>query len=114
IWVFNGEEICIRNKKQLNVQLSTVCEIVYKNEPTYKNELVNREFISSQISTARKRLFTQLLNHSAEASVGFENDKFPPEKAIYISLFEDKGIHRFNDKLGYYEFGSPKEATWLP
>ncbi|MEJ5053914.1 hypothetical protein [Sphingobacterium sp. MYb382] len=113
-WVFNGEEITIYNKKQLNIQLSTICEIVYKNEPTYKNELVNREFISSQVSTARKRLFTQLLNHSSEANIGFENDKFPPEKAIYISLFEDKGIHRFNDKLGYYEFGTPAETTWLP
>ncbi|MGM1429755.1 hypothetical protein ACS126_10890 [Sphingobacterium lactis] len=113
-WIFNGEEIEICSKKQLNVQLSHVCEIIYKNEPTYKNELVNREFISSQISTARKRLFTQLLHHNSEASLGFENDKFPPEKAIYISLFEDKGIHRYNEKLGYYEFGAPKEATWLP
>src|SRR5690606_4620161 len=27
---------------------------------------------------------------------------------------EDKGIHRKNEELGYYEFGAPTESSWLP
>lgn len=113
-WFFEGEKISVSSKKALNIHLSVVCEKIYHQEPTYKNELVNREYISSQISTARKRLFTVLLNNSTEEQLGFEKDKFPPEKAIYLSLFEDKGIHRKNEALGYYEFGAPTEPSWLP
>lgn len=113
-WVFDGNSIKITSKKQLNIQLSKICESVYFKEPTYKNELVNREYISSQISTARKRLLAQLLNNGTENNIGFEIDKFPPEKAIYVSLFEDKGIHHYNQNLGYYEFGTPTEISWLP
>lgn len=111
-WLFNGKLIKINNKKELNIELSKVCEEIYFKVPIYKNELINREFISPQISTARKKLFKQLLNYSSEENLGFEKDKFPPEKTVYISFFEDKGIHRKNNELGYYEFGAPTEPSW--
>lgn len=111
-WVFNGKLIKINNKKELNIELSIVCEEIYSKVPIYKNELINREFISPQISTARKKLFKQLLNNSSEENLGFEKEKFPPEKTVYISFFEDKGIHRKNSELGYYEFGMPNEPSW--
>ncbi|MBD8083022.1 hypothetical protein [Chryseobacterium caseinilyticum] len=113
-WFFDGEDKQISSKKELNIQLSIVCEKVYYSEPIYKNELINREFISSQISTARKKLFIQLLNHGSEEGLGFEKDKFPPEKSIYVSLFEDKGIHYKNEKLGYFEFRAPQDLSWKP
>ncbi len=112
-WIFDGKDINIQSKKELNIELSKVCEYIYFKEPTYKNELINREFISSQISTARKKLLLQMLNYSSEEGIGFEEDKFPPEKSIYVSLFEDKGIHYKNEELGYFQFRAPQDESWM-
>ncbi|UVD80044.1 hypothetical protein NWE55_01765 [Myroides albus] len=109
-WFFNGKQISIKDKKALNKQLSDICTEVFSKEPILKNELINREFISSQISTARKRLIKALLNNSTEKDLGFEENKFPPEKAIYLSLFKDTGIHRLDSNLGYFQYYTPKET----
>ncbi|MDM1508312.1 hypothetical protein HX082_02745 [Myroides odoratimimus] len=108
-WFFNGQQISIKDKKALNKQLSDICTEVFSKEPILKNELINREFISSQISTARKRLIKALLNNSTEKDLGFEENKFPPEKAIYLSLFKDTNIHRLDSDLGYYQYYAPQE-----
>lgn len=108
-WFFNGQSKQILNKKDLNKQLSEICHEVFSKEPIFKNELINREFISSQISTARKRLIKNLLENNTEKDLGFEENKFPPEKAIYISLFKETKIHRLNKDLGYYQFYAPQE-----
>lgn len=110
-WFFNGDRRTITNKKDLNVEISRICEAVFSSEPILRNELINREVTSSQVSTARKRLLQALLYNSAEKNLGFENDKFPPEKAIYLSLFENTGIHRENPELGYYELGAPTNES---
>src|SRR5690606_13529320 len=106
-WYIHGKKAIIRNSLELNQKLSEICSIVYASEPEFKNELVNKEFISTPIVTARKRLLKALLNDSTKEDLGFESDKFPPEKAIYLSLYKLEGIHRFNQELGYYELGAP-------
>lgn len=106
-WFYNGKPLKIGSKKDLNIQLSKVCDEIYSKAPMFKNELINREFISSQISVARKKLFRLMLSNSSEKNLGFETDKFPPEKAIYTTLFELEGIHRYNSELGYFELGAP-------
>lgn len=106
-WYIHGVISSIKNTLELNQKLSEICTIVYKYEPEFKNELVNREFISTPIITARKRLLKALLYNSTKKDLGFEPNKFPPEKAIYLSLFKHQGIHRLNKSLGYYELGAP-------
>ncbi|MFV0216664.1 hypothetical protein OBJ92_06440 [Empedobacter falsenii] len=106
-WYIHGKKAIIRNSLELNQKLSEICSIVYASEPEFKNELVNKEYISTPIVTARKRLLKALLNDSTKEDLGFETDKFPPEKAIYLSLYKLEGIHRFNPELGYYELGAP-------
>ena len=66
----------------------------------YKNELVNKEFLSPQISTARKSFLRHLLNNESLENLGFPNDKFPPEKSIYLTLLKKTGIHKLNNGVG--------------
>lgn len=106
-WYIHGKKIQIKSTLQLNQKLSEICSIVYSSEPEFKNELVNKEFISTPIVTARKRLLKALLYDSTKVDLGFDFDKFPPEKAIYLTLFKQEGIHRYNSTLGYYELGAP-------
>jgi ribosomal protein S15P/S13E len=91
-WFFNGEEKKIANKKDFNKLLSQVCSIVYNATPVYKNELVNKHKISSSIHTAKKNYFEALANNWDKDNLGFEDDKFPPEKTIYLSLLKENGL----------------------
>ena len=65
IWYYNGKVENIKSKRALNETLSKICDIEYKNTPHYKNELVNKEFLSSQISSARKSLIRHLLKNES-------------------------------------------------
>src|SRR5690606_107730 len=98
IWIHNGKAKEIKNKHSLYNWLSEICYEIYPKTPVFKNELLNREFLSAPINTARKSLIRNVLEKEQEAELGFPEDKFPPEKAIYISLLRDSRIHQ-KDKV---------------
>lgn len=92
-WIFNGEEQSVLSHRDFNRLLSTVCDKVYSKTPVMINELFNKHKLSSAISTARKNYLTALVNHYNEEDLGFEREKFPPEKTIYYSLLKSTGLH---------------------
>lgn len=114
IWFYNGREENIKSKKALNETLSKICDIEFRNAPHFKNELVNKEFLSPQISTARKSFLRYLLNNESIENLGFPNDKYPPEKSIYITLAKDTGIHTQNNILKHFSFSAPADETFKP
>ena len=91
-WYFLGEEKIITDKKDFNKLLSQACSIVYDATPVFKNELINKHKISSSIYTAKKNFFKALINHWDKENLGFEENKFPPEKTIYLSLLKENSI----------------------
>lgn len=112
-WIHQNVTKSIKSKHELFNWLTDICYEIYPNTPTFKNELINREFLSSPINTARKALIRNLLSNEQKAELGFPDDKFPPEKAIYISLLRDSGIHQRNEQLNYFELGTPEEGSNL-
>lgn len=113
IWINNGKIKSIKNRHSLYQWLTDICKSVYFKTPTFNNELINREFLSAPINTARKYLFRRLLENEHLPNLGFDPNKFPPEKAIYISLLKNSGIHRNNKNLGYYELTTPPKGSDL-
>ncbi|MDA6069201.1 ATP-binding protein [Flavobacterium sp. AC] len=113
VWFYNGGIENIRSKKALNETLSKICDLEFTKAPHYKNELVNKEFLSPQISSARKSFIRHLLNNESEENLGFPNDKYPPEKSIYITLVKETGIHSFNSELRYFTFSPPTDPTFI-
>ena len=95
-WYYQGQEVKIQASKDLNKQLSRICKDVYSGTPVLKNELFNKSKLSSTITVARKNLTNQLLNYFELEALGFQNDKYPPEKTIYLSLLKETGIHYDN------------------
>lgn len=91
-WVFGGEIMTIQSKRELNRCLTKVCADVYSDTPTYRSELVNRSKLSSQVHTAKRIYFKHLVNHWGNEDLGFEKDKFPPEKTIYLTLLRENGL----------------------
>jgi len=94
IWVFKGEQHKVSSLKEFNELLSYVCDNVYSKSPVMINELFNRHKLSSPISMARKNYLTALVEHYQEDDLGFDRDKFPPEKTIYYSLLKNTGLHK--------------------
>jgi len=110
-WIFAGEEILVDSQGALKKLLSAVCEKVYDKTPIIRNELFNRQKVSSAVSTARVNLLNALLEHSDEEDLGFDAKIFPPEKTIYYSLLKDTGIHRpMSEGSEDYVLGAPERG----
>lgn len=97
VWVFNGEEVELNSQKDFNRFLSRICQTVYSRTPYFNNELVNKHKISTSIHTAKRNYFKALANDWDVPLLGFPEDKFPPEKTIYLSLLENNGIRLYDD-----------------
>ena len=113
IWVNNGDVESILSKHKLYEWLTAICYNIYKSTPKLNNELINKQFLSIPISTARKHLIRALLESVHVEDLNFDKDRFPPQKAIYISLLKETGIHKKNNKLGYYELSKPNKNSDL-
>ena len=93
-WLFKGQCKEIHSLLDFNRLLSEVCDDIYSLTPVMNNELFNRHKLPSSISSARVKYLSALTNHFNEVELGFEMDKFPPEKTIYYSLLKNTGLHR--------------------
>jgi hypothetical protein len=102
----------ISSLTSLNRLLSDACEIAYAKTPKYLNEMVNREYLSSPILTARKALVRQMIAFGDQVDLGFSSSLFPPEKTIYLSLLKNTGIHKNKGLHGVY--GEPTEDSFKP
>lgn len=92
-WVFKGREQTITNGKKLNRVLSNICDSVYYGTPIQRNELINRSKLSGAIQYARKNLIEALIKNQTEPNLGFDDDKFPAHRTIYLTLLKATGIH---------------------
>lgn len=104
-WIFNGEIVPIRSFSEFNKLLSRICDEIYTSTPEIKNELFNKQKVSSAISTARVNYLTALTDFNPETGIQFEEDKFPPEKTVFKTLLLDTGIYEKKDD--FYTLGSP-------
>lgn len=112
VWIHNGETKSLNSKHELYEWLTSICFEIYSKTPVFNNELINREFISTPINVARKKLLRSIILNEQVKGLGFPKDKFPPEKAIFISLLGITKIHKKN-KIGYYELSKPNKGSSL-
>ncbi len=91
-WVYRGQQIQIDNKRAFNTELSRICEHVYAKAPHYKNELVNRHKLPAPIYTAKRNYLKALSANWGLENMGFEKERFPPEKTIFITLLRENSL----------------------
>lgn len=109
-WIFNGKEFKISSKKDFNKKLSEICEEVYSKTPTFRNELVNKHKISSSIHSAKRNYLRSLVDNWDKPDLGFESNKFPPEKTIYLTLLKENGIELYSDHINFSTQVSKKSS----
>ena len=98
----------------LSVLLSEICDKAYDQAPVLKNELINRAKLSSAVASARMRLLDRMLTNEDQDNLGMEGT--PPERTIYLSLFQASGIHR-EGVDGGFAFKAPDAGhphQWRP
>lgn len=105
-WYYKGKEVTIRSYRELNELLSYVCDDVYCETPIIRNELINKNKVSSAISLARVNLLDAMLSCFDKEDFGFGSN-FPPEKTIYYTLLKKTGMHR-QDENGNYVLREPQ------
>lgn len=93
-WLYRGMEVPVDSQRKFNALLSEVCDDVYPLTPVINNELINRQKLSGNISAARVKYLQALTAGGDKVDLGFEEGKFPPEKAIYCSLLKKTGLHK--------------------
>ena len=112
-WYRNGEELTVASRADLSRALSDICDDVFSEAPILKNELINRNKLSTAIAAARTRLFERMVERGSEEALGL--DGAPPERTIYLSLFDASGIHRFaNGTFGFYPPPCDDPRHWAP
>ncbi len=111
-WFYQGKNVSVNSKATLNKLLSQAAKEAYVLAPAYNNEMVNKEYLSSPILTARKNLLRDLLDHAENENLSYDAKKFPPQKTIYLSLLKETGIHKFEN--GSYFLTKPDDESFWP
>ncbi|MEL0115001.1 MAG: hypothetical protein VW894_01700, partial [Gammaproteobacteria bacterium] len=62
-WYWRGSKLKLNSQIAAQAQLSKILESLYPKCPVIKNELINRDFISSQGQSARTKLMKDMLNN---------------------------------------------------
>lgn len=89
----------------LSAILSEICDEAFDQAPILRNELINRNKLSTAVAAARTRLLDRMLNYSTHTQLGMVGT--PPERTIYLSLLHASGIHR-EDSDGNASMRSPE------
>lgn len=110
VWFYKGVEVSIQSKRDFNRHLSEICDAVYSKTPEFRNELVNKHKISNSIHVAKKNFLRALVDNYNLPDLGFEKDKFPPEKTIYLTLLKRNGIRLYSEEINFVTQVSRKSS----
>ena len=91
VFHWRGQTLPATTHREIQSSISLVMDKVYNHAPQIVNELINRDNPSPQAHAARKKLLLALHKHGDRENLGIK--KYPPEKAIYLSLFRRTGLH---------------------
>lgn len=105
---FDGPSVH-RTHGRLSERASEIFDRTYVHCPIIRNELINRDALSSTVASARRELVTRLMERQNEPRLGFVG--YPPEYCIYNSVIE---YHRLVEHMdGGVRLVSPKEGAPL-
>ncbi|MEN9251558.1 MAG: hypothetical protein Q6L58_03875 [Thermostichales cyanobacterium BF3_bins_165] len=99
-WVM-GIPVPMKNERELNAQLSAVCDRVYDQGLVLWNELINRRELTSQGAKARRVLLEAMLEKGDLPRLDLQGHG--PEVSMYESVLGKTQIHRQeNEVWGFY------------
>ena len=112
--LYKGEEYSY-NQKQIQKLISDIAQRFYPDAPKINNFNFNHTIKNKATNTtAIKKLFEAMLEQSDKRYLGI--DKYPAQKALYLSVIEVAGIHQ-ETKDGKWRLSKPNnlnfEKSWM-
>ncbi|MDQ8706734.1 ATP-binding protein [Streptomyces sp. LHD-70] len=74
--------------------VSEACNVVYHQTPHVRNEMVGRHQLTSNAARTRREVLTSMIEKTGLPLLGWPDDKFPAERALYEGVVEHLGLHR--------------------
>lgn len=109
-WVYGGKLQEFENSLSFQRFLSLVCETQYNGAPPLRNELINRQSLSSATAAARRTLLERAITATDRPRLGIEGN--PPEASVYASMLERSGIH--TEREVGWSIDRPSDPAWQP
>ncbi|WP_059006991.1 hypothetical protein [Streptomyces specialis] len=80
--------------------VSEACNAVYHQTPQVRNEMVGRHQLTSNAARTRREVITAMIEKTGLPRLGWPEDKFPAERALYDGVIEHLGLHRAAGEVG--------------
>ena len=105
-WVEGKHEI-VQNTREFNSRISDVCDKVYKKGLRLWNELLNKQKLTAQGATARRKLVIAMVSNEEQERLGIQGNG--PEYCMYASVLSKTGIHSLIN--GAWRFVPPQKGS---
>ncbi|NGM23976.1 hypothetical protein G3576_28475 [Roseomonas stagni] len=104
-----GKQLGPMDGRGISRLLSSICDKLFEDAPRIKNELLNRNALSSAAAGARMRLIGGIFEASDQPLFGMDPLKSPPEKSMYLSVLKKGLVHV--EENGRYRLVEPTEKA---
>lgn len=108
-WWREGKQFKLPPRGGLSAALSAICDELYPEAPYIRNELLNRQTLSSAAAAARMRLIERMFLAADKPELDFEPGKAPPEKSMYLSVLKEGNVHR--EEEGQFVLAAPPDSV---
>ena len=88
-WLSPGHQI--EAEGRASSAASWIFDRVYNRAPVVRNELINRNDLSTAAARAQRILLERMTTHGDQLQLGIEGN--PPELSMYLSLIQATGLH---------------------
>ena len=107
-WYVTGEKFTLSSHRGLSELLSTICFQIYGHCPVIRNELINRNKLSSATARARRELIEFMVTRAEKPVLGMQGTG--PEVAIYRTMLLAEELHK-ETREGYWKLVAPNQAS---
>lgn len=108
-WHAEGKVLDVTADRPAGIAVSSLMDEWFPLTPRIVNDQIVRARVSRQISTARVRLITRLMDNAALPMLGYAEDDSSAEASLYRTVLHRTGLHVIRDGEG--AFASPEELT---
>lgn len=107
-WFAGGAPVSFDGPRDFAQFLSRLADQTFPAAPVLRNELINRDALSSQAAAGRRTLIEALLARAGEERLGLAG--FPPEVSMYECVLRATGLHRREENGRGWTLAAPDPA----
>lgn len=111
-WYHSGQEIKSENGLTLSSIASKLVEEFYYETPRVFNELINRDFVSSNVVKARRALMYKMLSSSGLENLGYTG--FPADAGLFYTVIKDNNLYKLVENEWVFNISNQNNSQLSP